>query len=277
VRCRRAGAHLVRTLKERGYWVRVLVRRPEQADRLPEADDVFVGQVTEPASLHGDAAGIDVVFSALGITRPRDGAGYEQVDHQGNLALLREAERSDVARFVYVSVFNGAQMRHKVELAEAKERFVTALVDSPVQHTVLRPTGFFSDMRSYLSMAARGRAYLIGDGQHRINPISGADVAAACVDAAEAGHPELDLGGPDVLRHADIARLAADATGRSIRTTRLPVWPLRAATAALSVLAPVRVYGPMQFLLAVMTQDMVAPAVGRQRLRDFFDHERDAP
>jgi uncharacterized protein YbjT (DUF2867 family) len=271
------GGHLVRKLKDRGYRVRALVRRPEQAAGLSAADEVFVGRVTEAGSLRGVADGIETVFSALGVTRPRDGVGYEQVDYRGNLAVLREAERSGVTRFAYVSVFNGEKMRHSVELADAKERFVAALVSSPVDHTIIRPTGFFSDMRSYLSMARRGRSYLIGDGQHQINPISGSDVAVACIEAAEAGHPVLDIGGPDLLRHADIARLAADMAGRTVRVSRLPVLPLRAATAALSRLAPVRVYGPMQFLLAVMTRDMVAPPVGADHLRDFFANEQAHP
>lgn len=59
-------------------------------------------EVTNPASLTGIADGIDTVFSTIGITRQRDGVGYEEVDYGGNLALLREAERAGVKQFVYV-------------------------------------------------------------------------------------------------------------------------------------------------------------------------------
>ena len=34
-----------------------------------------------------------------------------------------------------------------MKLVDAKERFVQALAASPVGHTIVRPTGFFSDMR----------------------------------------------------------------------------------------------------------------------------------
>jgi len=40
---------------------------------LPQADEVFVGQVTDPATLAGAAEDVSAVFSTVGITRQRDG------------------------------------------------------------------------------------------------------------------------------------------------------------------------------------------------------------
>jgi uncharacterized protein YbjT (DUF2867 family) len=125
-------------------------------------------------------------------------------------------------------------------------------------------------MRAFLDMARRGRTYLVGDGAHRINPISGRDVAAVSVDAAEAGSDEVEVGGPDVFSYAQIAQLAARAAGRPARVTHLPPGVLRATVGALRRLTPASVHGPLEFLLAVMTTDMVAPAVGRDRLGDYF-------
>ncbi len=267
------GGHLVTELSRRGCRVRALARRPEQADALPAADEVFVGRVTDPATLAGVADGVDTVFSALGITRPSDRSGYEQVDYGGNLALLREAERAGVDRFAYVSVLNGPAMRGRVRLAEAKERFVAELVSSSLRHTVIRPTGFFADMRAFLGMAERGRCYLVGAGQQRINPISGRDLAAACADAAFRAVEEIEVGGPDVFTHEQIARLAADAVNRPVRLTHLPPALLRTLTAALRLVSPERIYGPLQFFQAVMTADMVAPCTGGDHLADFFRQE----
>jgi uncharacterized protein YbjT (DUF2867 family) len=139
---------------------------------------------------------------------------------------------------------------------------VDALTASPVAHTIVRPTGFFSDMRAFLDMAARGRVYLVGDGRHRINPISGRNLAVACVQAAESGSHEIEVGGPETFSDQQIARLAAQVVDRPIRITRLPPGPLR-------VIAPSR-YGPLQFFLAVMTHDLVAPSSGTDFLGDFF-------
>lgn len=43
------GRQLVARLRRRGCRVRVLVRRAEQAAALPQADEVFVGQVPTAA------------------------------------------------------------------------------------------------------------------------------------------------------------------------------------------------------------------------------------
>jgi uncharacterized protein YbjT (DUF2867 family) len=174
--------------------------------------------------------------------------GPDHVVEAGNLALLWEAERAGVQRFTYIAVFNGTRMR-TIRLVDAKEQFVDALTTSPIQHTIVRPTGFFSDMGASLDMAARGRMYLVDDGRHRINPISGRDLAVACVQGTESDSPELAVGGPEAFSYQQIARLAAQVVDRPVRITHLPPGLLRAAASPLRILAPAR-YGPLQFLLA---------------------------
>lgn len=268
------GRHLVECLAADGERVRALVRTPAQAETLAAAGDVFVGQVTEPATLNGIADGIDTVFSSIGITRQRDGVGYDDVDYGGNLALLREAEVAGVRRFLYVSVLHGSDLRGRVRLAAAKERFVDALRDSPIASTVIRPPGYFSDMAAFLEMAQKGRAYLIGNGDRRMNPISGADLARQCVQAARAGVDGVAVGGPDTLSHTDIARLAFTTVGAAPRVRHIPLGLAQAAVAVAARVTPERVYGPLQFLVAVMSADMVAPvSAGADHLADFFRAE----
>lgn len=267
------GRHLVRALLDAGCRVRILVRRPEQAATFPGEVDAFVGQVTVPATLAGVMDGVDVVFSSLGITRQRDGVTYLDVDYRGNLALLRRAETAGVARFVYVSVLHGPDLRETVRLAAAKEKFVDALAASPVSSVVVRPTGYFSDMEEFLTMAGRGVVSLIGDGQVRINPISGRDVAAACLAAAASTVEEVEVGGPDVLTYDDIARAAFAAHRTAPRVRHLPRGLALAAVWVLSRCTPERVYGPLQFLIAAMTHDMTARPSGSDHLADHFAHQ----
>lgn len=264
------GRHLVRALLDAGCRVRVLVRRPEQAASFPDGVDVFVGQVTDPSTLRGVTDGVDTVFSALGITRQRDGSTYTDVDYRGNLALLRLAETTGVTRFVYVSVLHGQELRSTVRLAAAKERFVDALSASPVPSVVVRPSGYFSDMGEFLTMAGRGTVYLIGDGQRAMNPISGRDVAAACTDAARSTATDVEVGGPDVLTHEAIARAAFAAHRVAPRIRHIPRVVAVAAVRALALCTPEHVHGPIQFFIAVMTRDMTAPPAGSDHLAAYF-------
>ena len=267
------GRHLVTQLKRDGCWVRALARRAEQADTLADADEVFIGEATRPATLSGIAEGIDAAYSALGITRQRDGMSYADVDYRANLNLLRQAENAGVDRFVYVSVLHGPQLRRTVRLAEAKERFVGALTTSPIRSVVVRPTGYFSDMNAFLDMARRGTVYLLGDGRCRMNPISGSDLARACVEAAGSTASEVAVGGPDTFTHDEIARAAFAALSTPPRIRHIPVRLARSAGSVATHLTPQRVFGPLQFLLAVMTNDMVAPATGTDRLASYFQAE----
>jgi len=100
--------------------------------------------------------GVELVASALGITRQADGPSYRDVDHHANLNLLREAERAGAIRFAYVHVLNADAIRH-VPLVAAKAGFVDALQASPIAGTVIAPSGYFSDMGDFLAMARPGR------------------------------------------------------------------------------------------------------------------------
>ena len=270
------GHHVVTELKRRGYWVRVLVRHPDQAAALAAADDVFVGQVTAAASMVNVAAGTDTLMTTIGITKHTDRSTYEQVDYGGNLTLLREAEWCGVDRFGYVALFDGPRLRDSVHMVAAKEWFVDALSRSPLSATVIRPTGFFSDMRAFLDMAERGRSFLVGTGTHRINPISGHDLADAFVSAMETGITTMDIGGPEVFTHEDIARLATRTADRRWRVTHIPPWLLRASIDTLRLIAPQRIWGPLEFFATVMTTDMVAPAYGSDALGEFFTAQHNA-
>jgi uncharacterized protein YbjT (DUF2867 family) len=63
------GQYLVKELKKRGFWVRVLVRNEAQKDKFESVDDFYIGQVTDPDSIKGITKDIDWVFSSIGITR----------------------------------------------------------------------------------------------------------------------------------------------------------------------------------------------------------------
>ncbi|MEC3863166.1 SDR family oxidoreductase [Mesobacterium sp. TK19101] len=262
------GRHLCAEYQRRGWHVTALVRDRARAGTLA-ADTLIEAEATEPADLVGVMDGVDLVVSALGITRQITALTYRDVDFQANLNLLREAERAGVARFAYVHVLNADQMRH-VPLVAAKADFVDLLRASPVAATVIAPTGYFSDMGDFLAMAQSGRAWLFGAGDRSINPIHGADLAVATADATTAGIEWLDVGGPEVFTHAQIAELAFAALNRPARITYLPDGVRRLALRLLPWLTPRRIHGPAQFFLSAMALDMVGAPRGNHRLSDHF-------
>jgi uncharacterized protein YbjT (DUF2867 family) len=258
------GRFLVSEYARRGWRVRALVRR--EAD-LPA--ELIHAEATRPETLEGCMEGVDLVISALGITRQADGLTYRDVDYQANLNLLKEALRAGVGRFAYIHVLNADRMAD-VPLVAAKSAFVDRLRASPVASSVIAPSGYFSDMGDFLSMARAGRAWLFGGGQHRLNPIHGADLAMATAEAIDAGRAWLDVGGPEVFTHEALARLAFEALGRPARITRLPDCLRRAALRLLPWVTPARIHGPALFFLTAMGGDMVGQCHGTRHLSDHF-------
>ncbi len=187
------GGFVTREFKARGYFVRALARSPEKLDNLRNsADEIVQGEVTRPETIEHICEGIDVVFSSIGITRQKDGLTFRDVDYQGNKNLLEVALRAGVRRFVYVSAFNGPRLRH-LDIGAAHEDFVDELKASGICYAVLRPTGYCPDMGEVREMARRGRVWLIGSGEGRVNPIHGADLAVACADAVDGYELEIDV------------------------------------------------------------------------------------
>jgi uncharacterized protein YbjT (DUF2867 family) len=260
------GRFLGAEYARRGHHVTALVRDTAKAGGL--ADVLVEAEATRPETLHGVMDGVDIVVSSLGITRQTDGLEYREVDFQANLNLLREAEKAGVGRFAYVHVLNADAMTG-VPFVDAKTAFVDALHASDMPTTVIAPTGYFSDMGEILAMARRGRVWLFGDGTQHLNPIHGADLAAAIADATDAGRGWADIGGPEVMTQDEIARAAFAALGAEPRTTHLPDALRRAALAILPIL-PRRISGPARFFLTAVGLDMVAPRFGTRRLTDHF-------
>lgn len=262
------GRFLCAEYRARGWHVTALVRDRGRAAGL-QADRLVQAEATRPETLRGVMDGAELVVSALGLTRQTDGLSYDAVDLGANLNLLREAERAGVGRFAYVHVLNADALRH-VPLVAAKADFVDALWASALPSTVIAPSGYFSDMEEVLAMARFGYVSLFAPGTRRINPIHGADLAAAIADATDAGTGWCDVGGPETFTHLEIAQLAAASVDGPVRIRVLPDWVRRLLLAALPRVAPRRVHGPAQFFLSALSHDMVGVPTGTRRLAAHF-------
>jgi len=264
------GKYVVKEFKKQGYWVRVLTRSSEKLTSIREfIDEIFIGEVTKPDSLHGICKDIDIVFSSIGITKQKDGLSYKDVDYLANKNLLNVAIKESVKKFIYVSVFNARRLRH-LKIVEAKECFVDELNKSKIESIVIRPNGFFSDMTEFFNMAKKGRVYVFGDGNFKGNPIHGADLAKACVDSLTFNNQEIDVGGPDLLNQNEIAQMAFDVLNKKPRITHIPDWLRKLSLFLVRTLTPEKTYGPLEFFMTVLAIDMIAPIYGKYHLRDFF-------
>lgn len=269
------GSYIVKELKARGINLLALARNQKKLLEIGlTKSEIKEAEVTHAKQLKGVCDGIDVVISTVGITRQKDGLTYMDVDYRANKNLLKEAIQAGVKQFIYISVINGHEFRH-LKIVEAKEKFVDELVAAPIQHTIIRPNGFFSDMKDFLEMAEKGKVYLFGKGDFKLNPIHGEDLAVVCADAIGRNIEEMEVGGPDILTQNEIAKYALEAFGKPIKIMHLPDCIRRSIIFFLRIFTSAKTYGPYEFFLTLIGQDNIAPRTGVQRLQHFFKKEAD--
>jgi len=272
------GKYVALEFKKRGYWVRVLTRSIERLEKngpftapgisKDEIDDVFVGEVTEPDTLSGLLDGIDIVYSSIGISRQRDGLSFEQVDYQCNRNLIDLCELAEVKKFIYVSM-QGAENILNLAITETHERVVRDLQNSKMSYAIVRPCGFFSDMGMTLDMAKAGRVYLVGEGNNKMSPIHGADIASVCVDCVNSNVLEVEAGGPEILTQRESAVLAFELVGKPCKITVIPIWLARFLVKVIGLLSTQ--FGDLaDFIVTAGEIDGVGPPLGKRDLRSYF-------
>ncbi len=266
------GRFITQELIARGFETRIVVRNKEKVSIKAPNLEIIEAQVTDSKSLKGICKDFNTVISTVGITRQKDGLTYMDVDYQANANLIDEAKKSGVTKFIYISVLNGDKLRH-IKGGEAKEKLVDYLKKSGLDYCIIRPNGFFSDMGDFLKMAKSGRIYLFGDGNFKLNPIHGKDLAELVVDEINNNKQEINVGGPDMLSHNEIAKLALKAYGKPLKIVHIPDWIRRLVIWFFRTFTNQKTYGPIEFFLTIMVMDMQAPKYGKEKLEDFFNQE----
>lgn len=266
------GGYILKEIEKSEYQNRIVVRNKSKLKNLPELkSEIVLAELTKPDTLKYICEGIDVVISTVGITRQKDGLTYLDVDYRANRNLLNEAVKHGVQKFVYVSVLNGEKLKN-LKICEAKERFVDELKNSKVNYCIIRPNGFFSDMTEFYNMAKKGRIYLFGDGEHKVNPIHGEDLAKIIMKNVETEAKEIIIGGPETLTQNQIAEIAFKVLGKEVKTTFLPDWIRKNILSFARTFMSSKTYGPLEFFLTIMAMDMVAPEYGNHTLKAYFEN-----
>lgn len=275
------GRHLIAELHRRDYRVRAVARDQSRAEQAGSwnapslaglVDEWAIGDITDNEFVADIASGVDVIVSALGITKQK-GDPWD-IDYHANLETLKSAQRNGVRSFCFANVIGGD--RCPAKLTQAKTAFATALAESSVPSQIINPPGYFSDMMQIFGMAQRGRVYLF-DPKRKINPIHGADLATACIDRLEVGEQGTwDIGGPDVFTWKQLAETAFSALGKEPRITTIPPAVLTPILGIASLVTP-RKADILRFVTWGMLNDSVGEPTGTLRLADFFAAQAGTP
>jgi len=203
------GRHVVRALANRGYRIRVAVRRPELCGHLRPMGKV--GQIHAvqanlryPQSIAAALRDADVAVNLVGILFERGQQRFGAIQAAGAEAVALAAKSAD-AHLVHVSAI-GADANSPSRYARSKaegERRVLAAAPAAI---VMRPSIVFGPEDDFFNrFAALARIApalpLVGGGHTRFQPVFAGDIAKAialAVDGAAKPGMVYELGGPDV-------------------------------------------------------------------------------
>lgn len=226
------GTAAVRALVAHGHVVRLFSRNAEHdAERWPRGVEAFPGSVRDQVSVRGSMDGCDVVLhmAAIIAEEPPD-ITFSRVNVEGTRNLVREAERADVGRFIYISSLGadrGTSSYHRSKRAaeDITRQFRNAWL-------VLRPGNVYGpgdDVMSLLLKMVRTLPAIpvIEGGDQPFQPIWADDLGEAiaiAVERPDLSRRTLELAGAERTTMHDVL----DRLGRIISKTPvripLPSW-----------------------------------------------------
>jgi NADH dehydrogenase len=171
---------------------------------------------------------VDTVITTATATQRGGDDTVPAVDLQGTLSLIEAARAAGVKRFIYTSAY-GSVPGHPVPLFNVKGTCEAALEQSGLEYTILWPAVFMEvwiGMVVGVPLMAQQPITLIGQGDHRHNLVSEADVAAfgiAAVDNPRAANQRIGIGGPASYSWTEIVHAVGAAMGASLPVTYLPL------------------------------------------------------
>ena len=266
------GQHLVESLFNQGHSIRVLARDSQRVRPIHRwVDDVIIGDVTNPSSLKNICRGVDTIISAVGaksnlMTFQR--GTYLDVDFLGNLNLLNEAKAHKVKKFAYVSVFSNKEIDY-LDYVVCHKRFEEELMNSGMEHLIVRATPFFSAFQEIFTLAKLGFLPTIGNGENQLNPIHPKDLADELLRLLPEKATDLDIGGPKLYTRSEIFELAFRTLGKNPRFINLPNKLIEIKIKTAKIVYP-RFAAYLAFITQLLQVDTVAPQYGKEFLEEYF-------
>lgn len=257
------GRNVVRELAQRGWRVRVAVRRPHLAQFLRPMGAVGQIQLAQanirhPGSIAEAIKGADAVINLVGILFESGAQQFDAVQAAGAASVAALAAEAGVDVMVHVSAI-GADEESDSVYARTKGEAEAAVRGSIPSATILRPSIVFGPEDDFFNKFATMSTFspalpLIGGGQTKFQPIYVDDVADAVCEALirpEARGETYELGGPRVYSFKELLEMMLAETGRKRILAPLP-FPVASLIGAVGQIA-----GALPFVEPPLTADQV--------------------
>lgn len=212
------GGFIARALVARGRRVRTLTNHPHRAGAQNLPVESAPLQFNDPKQLADSLHGADTLYNTYWVRFPREGVGFD--DAVANTrTLMSAAVAAGIRKVVHISVSNPTPDSRLAYYA-GKARTEDAVRASGLEWSIVRPTLIFGPGDILLNNIAwllrRMPVFVIpGDGDYRIQPVAGEDVADIAIEsAADTASTTIDAAGPDVISYRHLVAKIASAVHR---------------------------------------------------------------
>lgn len=199
------GRRIVRQLRSRKLPVRAFVRlMSDYAELEHRGSEILIGNLERERDIERALKDVQYVISAHG------GAG-ELLNYRANIDLIDGAKAVGVQHFVFISVLGVDRGYEDAPVFKAKREVEKYLQASGLTYTILRPSGFASNLLPLAEQFRRTGVYLlVGDPQNRTSIVSTDDLARIAIESISlegARNQVLAIGGPEVIQRQEIPKI----------------------------------------------------------------------
>ena len=213
------GFEILKALINKNHEVIAADLKEKEGNELVGKYTLKALDATKPETLVGICDGVDVVITTMGLTGASTVVTSYDIDYQGNLNLLNEAKKANIAKFVYISVIAckepGAE---KVPMLHAKAMFEDELLKSGLPYVIHRPTGYFYDIcKVFKQYVDKGEMQLL-KGYHDIkaNVVDCPDFASFIVEHMNDNNAIYEVGGKETYTYEEMAKMCLRAAGKPV-------------------------------------------------------------
>jgi uncharacterized protein YbjT (DUF2867 family) len=236
------GRRIVRLLREREQSVRAFVKLTSRYGELEHRGaEIFIGDLLQERDIQKACQGMRYVISAHGSNASSRG-GAQTIDYRANIDLIDAAKAAGIEHFVFISVLGADRGYEDAPVFKAKWAVEQYLRNSGLNYTILRPSGFSSNLLPLAEQFRQTGIYLlVGDPQTRTSIVSTDDLARIAVESvttAGALNQTLPVGGPEILTRADVPRIFGRIFNREPVVINPPLVTLDAVRTVLGFVNP---------------------------------------
>jgi uncharacterized protein YbjT (DUF2867 family) len=268
------GRRIVRLLRERELPVRAFVQLTSRYSELEQRGaEVFIGDLLQERDIQKACQGVQYVISTHGSTASSRG-GAESLDYRANVDLIDAAKAAGVQHFTFASVLGSDRGYEDAPVFKAKWAVERYLQSSGLNYTILRPSGFASNLLPLAEQFRKTGIYLlVGDPQSRSSIVSTDDLARIAVESATtdaARNQILSVGGPEILERAEIPKIFGRVFDREPIVINPPLFALDAVRVGLGFVNPEAQKG-LGTLRTLLANEFFCTPTEIERLESMFN------